>query len=403
VTRCRLPRSKCASTRTQQACLMDGEHSQLPRLRVRRIAKAFSIRVYASRPSSLPVYRMARYGKISIQTPGSGGPPIPKRSSAKGKTMMRTRERSVATNGLDMHILEAGEGKPLLLPHGGTLTSASWSDFMPVVAERYYTVAPGSRGHGRTANPTGRLSYRGMADDVAGLIKELELRDPLVIGYSDGGQIALELALRHPGLAGALVIAGASHRVGSEYFNSLKAWGFPSAGTVDLDQMQRDNPQWLDQIRTLHVGDGESDYWRELLRQISHLWYSWQDYHLDQLRDIASPTLIYLGDRDELNELDQAVEMYHAMPNAELAIVPNANHSIAVDQLHNPSSSLSWSASRTSRSASTVRWRPIAGRLAELFPALESAAYVRPRGRGVAAADPGSTGRSSCSERPHTA
>jgi hypothetical protein len=40
------------------------------------------------------------------------------------------------------------------------------------------------------------------------------------------------------------------------------------------------------------------------------------------LRDIASPTLVYLGDRDELNELDQAVEMYHALPNAELAIIP---------------------------------------------------------------------------------
>ena len=250
--------------------------------------------------------------------------------------MMRMRERSVAANGLDMHIVEAGEGKPLVLLHGGTLASTAWSDFIPVVAERYYTIAPDSRGHGKTANPTGRLSYRGMADDVAGLIEELELREPLVIGYSDGGQIALELALRHPGLAGALVIAGASYRIGSEYFNTLRAWGFPSAGTVDLDQIGRDNPGWLDQMRTLHVGDGDADYWQELLRQISHLWYSLQDYHLDQLRNIASPTLIYLGDRDELNDVDQAVEMYHAMPNADLAIIPNANHFTAPHQLRNP-------------------------------------------------------------------
>ena len=61
-----------------------------------------------------------------------------------------------------------------------------------------------------------------------------------------------------------------------------------------------------------------------------------QDYHLDQLGDIASPTLIYLGDRDELNEVDQAVEMYHAIPNAELAIIPHANHFSAFDQLRNP-------------------------------------------------------------------
>jgi hypothetical protein len=50
---------------------------------------------------------------------------------AKGKTMMRMRERSVATNGLDMHILEAGEGKPLVLLHGGTLTSASGQTSYP--------------------------------------------------------------------------------------------------------------------------------------------------------------------------------------------------------------------------------------------------------------------------------
>lgn len=234
-----------------------------------------------------------------------------------------------------MHVLEAGEGQPLVLLHGGTLTSDSWSDLLPGFAERYHTVAPDSRGHGRTANPTGKLSYPLMADDAAGLIRALGLRDPLIMGYSDGAQIALELALRHPGLAPALVIAGASYRFGSRYFDCIKGWGFPSAGTADIQQMLRAAPDWVEHLRRVHVGDGDPDYWQELLRQISHLWYSVQDYGLDQLRAISSPVLVYLGDRDEQTEVEQAVEMYNAIPQAELAIVPNANHFVAAQELNN--------------------------------------------------------------------
>jgi pimeloyl-ACP methyl ester carboxylesterase len=245
------------------------------------------------------------------------------------------RERSVTTNGLNMHVLEAGKGKPLVLLHGGTVTSTSWSELLPVFAEHYYVLAPDSRGHGRTVNPTGELSYQVMADDIAGLIRELDLRDPLVMGYSDGGQIALELALRHPGLTGALVIAGASYQFDRKYFDCIRAWGFPSAGLVDLEEMQGSNAEWVEHLRAVHVGDGDPDYWKELLRQVSHLWYSVQDYRLDHLRAITKPALVYLGDRDQLFELDQVVEMYQAMPEAELAIIPNANHFNAAERLSN--------------------------------------------------------------------
>ena len=172
------------------------------------------------------------------------------------------RERSVATNGLNMHVLEAGQGKPLVLLHAGTLTSASWSDHLPIFAEQYHVIAPDSRGHGRTVNPTGELSYQVMADDVAGLIRELDLRDPLVLGHSDGGQIALELALRHSSLPGALVIAGASHRFDGKYFDCIKAWGFANPGVVDLDQMQGSNAEWFEHLRAVHIGDGHPNIGR---------------------------------------------------------------------------------------------------------------------------------------------
>jgi pimeloyl-ACP methyl ester carboxylesterase len=79
------------------------------------------------------------------------------------------------------------------------------------LADRFRVVTPDSRGHGRSLNPGGTLSYPLLADDIAALITELELDRPVVAGWSDGGQIALELAVRHPHAAAALVVGGAYH------------------------------------------------------------------------------------------------------------------------------------------------------------------------------------------------
>ena len=114
----------------------------------------------------------------------------------------------IEANGLRVYYEVHGEGEPLLLIHGGTATSQSWASHFPAFTEHFQVFAPDSRGHGRTDNPTGELDYRLMADDVAALVSALGLRRPFVLGYSDGGQIALELGMRYPELARALVLGG---------------------------------------------------------------------------------------------------------------------------------------------------------------------------------------------------
>lgn len=234
--------------------------------------------------------------------------------------------RYVQANGLDIYYEEYGQGEPLILLHGGTATVQSWRDHIPALAEHFRVIALDSRGHGKTDNPAGELSYSVMADDVASFIRALDLNKPFVFGYSDGGQIALELGMRYPDLANALVLGGTCYRFPEQYFDALKGFGFGTPGVVDFERMQTEEPEWAEYLKAEHKRPDDPDYLEKLLRQISLLWWNVQDYTVENLKKITAPTLILSGDRDEGVDVEQAVEMYRGIPNSELAVLPNASH-----------------------------------------------------------------------------
>jgi len=96
-----------------------------------------------------------------------------------------------------------------VLSHGGLGSSVVWEPLIPALADGFRVILPDSRGHGRSTNPGGHLSYPQLADDLAALIAALGLVRPVVGGWSDGGQAALELGARHPGVAEALIVGAA--------------------------------------------------------------------------------------------------------------------------------------------------------------------------------------------------
>jgi pimeloyl-ACP methyl ester carboxylesterase len=235
--------------------------------------------------------------------------------------------QTVAANGLDIYYEEYGRGEPLILLHGGTETSQSWRPHIPFFASHFRVIAPDSRGHGRTNNPAGELSYRLMADDVAAFIQALDLKKPLVFGYSDGGQIALEIGMRYSNLTRALIVGAAWYKFSEVYLDSLKAMGFEGPGAVDIEQMQEDDSGgWVEALKTDHSRANDPEYWLTLLKQISTMWWTPLDYGVEDFQKITEPTLILMGDRDGIIPLEQAVEMYQLIPNAELAILPNTTH-----------------------------------------------------------------------------
>lgn len=232
----------------------------------------------------------------------------------------------VQANGINIHYEEFGEGAPLILLHGGSGTLDEWQPMIPSFVPHFRVYALDSRAHGKTDNPAGKLSYRTMADDVAAFIQALDIPRPLVCGYSDGGQIALELALRHPGLARALVVGAAWYRFSEAYVNALKTWGFERPGEYDFDWVEENFPYFVEDWKTHHRQNDDPDYWKSLLLQISELWLTPLDYTVSDFKQINDPVLILIGDRDGMVPLDDAIEMYRMIPHAELAVIPNADH-----------------------------------------------------------------------------
>lgn len=115
------------------------------------------------------------------------------------------------TGSVTLHYEQAGSGRPLILLHGNGESSAIFDAAIPLLAEHFTVYAIDSRGHGQSS-PVSEYHYADMAQDVADFIRLLALDRPIVYGFSDGGILALLLAIRHPDLVGGIIASGVNVR-----------------------------------------------------------------------------------------------------------------------------------------------------------------------------------------------
>jgi pimeloyl-ACP methyl ester carboxylesterase len=232
----------------------------------------------------------------------------------------------IEANGLEVYYEHYGEGEPLLLVHGGTATSQSWASHLPAFTEHFEVFTPDSRGHGRTDNPTGELGYRVMADDLASFIDALGLQMPLVLGYSDGGQISLELGLRYPGLARALVLGGTQFRFSEAYLEAVRSLLAIAEGEeLDPEKLEREQPDWVAYLREAHGHVYGPEYWKAYVKQIAALWLRPLRYTPEDIAAVTDPVLLLAGDRDGVCT-EESIELFSVLPNAELAVAPASDH-----------------------------------------------------------------------------
>jgi pimeloyl-ACP methyl ester carboxylesterase len=232
----------------------------------------------------------------------------------------------IEANGLSAYYEAHGDGWPLLLIHGGTATAQSWVSHLPAFTGHFRVFTPDSRGHGRTENPAGELDYRVMADDMAALIGALGLQKPLVLGYSDGGQIALELGIRYPGLAGALILGGTQFRFSEAYLEAARTLlGIADGEEVETERLEREQPGLVAYLREAHGHVYGPEYWKMYVKQLALLWLTPLRYTSEDFAALTDPVLLLVGDRDGVCT-EESVELFRVLPNAELAIAPASDH-----------------------------------------------------------------------------
>src|SRR6266853_4255672 len=115
-------------------------------------------------------------------------------------------------NGINLYYEVHGAGRPMILLHGGLGSGEMFGPVLPQLAERHQVVTVDLQGHGRTADIDRPIDVRLMADDIAALIDHLGLDKPDVVGYSLGGGVALQVAVKHPHKVRRLVLVSANVR-----------------------------------------------------------------------------------------------------------------------------------------------------------------------------------------------
>jgi pimeloyl-ACP methyl ester carboxylesterase len=193
-------------------------------------------------------------------------------------------------NGINLYYEIHGAGRPLILLHGGLGSGEMFGPVMPQLAERHQVVAVDLQGHGRTADIDRPIDIRLMADDIAALIDHLGLDKPDVVGYSLGGGVALQVAVRHPLQMRRLVAVSANIRRDAIAPETLAQQGQVSGAALDF---MKNTPMYQLYQR---VAPRPEDFPR-LLDKIGEAMSKDFDFSED-VRGVKVPTLIIAADAD---------------------------------------------------------------------------------------------------------
>lgn len=232
-------------------------------------------------------------------------------------------------NGLELYYEIHGTGKPLVLLHGGLGASEMFGEVLPPLAEVRQVIAVHLHGHGHTPDTGRPLRFELLADDIAALIGHLDFEEADLMGYSQGGGVALQTAIRHPEVVGKLVVVSAPVR--------RDGW-YPEVLTT-FEQMVSDAPQLAEGVghsplNELYPGKD----WERAFAKMGEM--GSQDYEWsDEVAAITSPTMIIFADADAIRA-DHIVEFYKLLgggardagvdgslrPAARMAILAGATH-----------------------------------------------------------------------------
>ena len=252
---------------------------------------------------------------------------------SKGTTNPKTSGNTyqsgyIPVNGLEMYYEIHGKGQPLLMLHGAfSAIGSSFGNMIPGLAKHRQVIGFELQGHGRTADIDRPLTVEGMADDVAAALQALSIEQADILGYSNGGSVALHFATRYPELVRKLVLMSIGYTLSGIHPGLMEGLGEMKP------EMMHGSP-WHEEY--MRIAPRPEDFNRlfekktEMDRQI-------KDFSEEVIRSIKAPTLLMIGDSDLIRP-EHAVEFFRllgggvfgdmppGLPNSQLAILPGTPH-----------------------------------------------------------------------------
>jgi pimeloyl-ACP methyl ester carboxylesterase len=236
-------------------------------------------------------------------------------------------------NGLKMYYEIHGKGQPLVLLHGAFNTiNMAFGQLIPEFSKKRQVIAVELQGHGRTADIDRPFSFESMADDIDALLKYLKIDSADILGYSMGGGVAWQLAIRHPQVVRKLIIASSVYK--------YEGWSQQTRSILPTlaPRMFEGTP-----IKTAYDSLApDPKHWVEFINKMKKFITTSYDFTAAKISAIKSPTLIIAGDGDGVT-VEHAVEMYRLrggdymvdfgpVHKAQLAIFPGTSHISAMMQ-----------------------------------------------------------------------
>ena len=213
-----------------------------------------------------------------------------------------------------------GAGEPVLLLHGNGGSIQNFEYQIPELSKHFKVIAVDSRAQGKSMDSDQEITYALMALDMSALIDKLNLGSVDVVGWSDGGNVGLELAFAHPEQVKKLVTFGAN-------YTHENAFAPPDRVTMDAN-----DPRLLRTTELIKKHKAEMDKPSPVVRKkLDDLMEKYPNFTVEQLKQIKIPVLVVVGDRDVIN-IDHTISLFRSLPHSQLFVVPGASHIVPVEQ-----------------------------------------------------------------------
>lgn len=237
-------------------------------------------------------------GKKSLFLDSSNAESTPKFGSNKeaGKFM--------DVNGVQLYYEVCGKGEPLLLIHGNNSSMASFNKQIDVLGEKYMVIGLDSRGQGMSTSDDTKLTYELMAEDVNTFLDKMNIKNVNILGWSDGGNIAVLLGMNHPDKVNKMAI------MGTVLYNNETSV-FPEINKLLNEQVKM--------MKKNGVQENNMDY------RLKILLLTEPNINPDSLKKIKAPTLVMAGEHDVMPEKHTKL-IAEKIPNSKLLIFKGGDH-----------------------------------------------------------------------------